>query len=167
MEYRKYGDTIYLRMDRGNEIIGGILEVCRREQIASAIFSGIGGCSRAELQTFLPELGRFETETLSGMLELVSLNGNVVTDEAGQYYHHTHAAFSYKDPEGKTDDLYFKVSKDGQTYEFTVEFYLCGQDTEVYKAVEALNVGDVVDLQGYLYWYNGANPHIIAVTKAA
>ena len=97
MEYRKYGDTIYLRMDRGDEIIGGILEVCRREQISSAIFSGIGGCSRAELQTFLPELGRFETETLSGMLELVSLNGNVVTDEAGQYYHHTHAVFSYKD----------------------------------------------------------------------
>ena len=97
MEYRKYGDTIYIRMDRGDEIIGGILEVCRREQIASALFSGIGGCSRAELQTFLPESGRFETETLSGMLELVSLNGNVVTDEAGQYYHHTHGAFSYKD----------------------------------------------------------------------
>ena len=97
MEYRKYGDTVYIRMDRGDEIIGGILELCRRERIASAIYSGIGGCGRAEIQTFLPESGRFETETLSGMLELVSLNGSVVTDEAGQYYHHTHAVFSYKD----------------------------------------------------------------------
>lgn len=97
MEYRKYGDTIYLRLDRGDEIISGILDVCRREQLGSAIFSGIGGCSRAEIQTFLPESGRFETWTLAGMLELVSLNGNVVTDETGQYYHHTHAVFSYKD----------------------------------------------------------------------
>ena len=82
-------------------------------------------------------------------------------------YDESGAAFAYKNPEEKTDDLYFKVSKEGQTYEFIVEFYLCGQDTEVYKAVEALNVGDVVDLEGFLYWYEGPNPHITAVTKAA
>jgi len=95
------------------------------------------------------------------MNQLVAFKGMTVEayDESG-------AAFAYKDAEGKTDDLYFKVSKDGQTFEFTVEFYLCGQDTDVYKAVEALKVGDVVDLEGFLYWYNGANPHITAVTKA-
>ena len=81
-------------------------------------------------------------------------------------YDETGAAFAYKNAENKTDDLYFKVSKDGQTYEFCVEFYLCGQDTEVYKAVEALQVGDVIDMEGFLYWYNGANPHITKVTKA-
>ena len=47
-----------------------------------------------------------------------------------------------------------------------VEFYLCGQDTEVYKAVEALNVGDVIDLEGFLYWYNGANLQATKLTKA-
>ena len=76
------------------------------------------------------------------------------------------AAFNYKNAENKTDDLYFKVSKDGQVYDFCVEFYLCGQDTDVYKAVEALNVGDVIDMEGFLYWYNGANPHITKVTPA-
>ena len=76
------------------------------------------------------------------------------------------AAFAYKDPEGKTDDLYLKVSKDGQTYDFCVEFYLCGQDTETYKAVEALQVGDVIDIEAFLYWWDGPNPHITAVTKA-
>ena len=78
----------------------------------------------------------------------------------------TGAAFAYKNPTDKTDDLYFKLSKDGSTYDFCVEFYLCGQDTEVYKAVEALKVGDVIDLEGFLYWYNGANPHIISVKAA-
>ena len=96
MEYRKFGETWYVRMDKGDEIIGGILELCRKEDIRSAVFSGIGGCSAAEIQTFIPETGAFETENLTGMLELVSLNGNVVTDADGQRYHHTHAAFSYK-----------------------------------------------------------------------
>jgi hypothetical protein len=32
--------------------------------------------------------------------------------------------------------------------------------------VEALQVGDVIDAEGFLYWYNGANPHITKVTKA-
>ncbi len=60
-------------------------------------------------------------------------------------------------------DLYFNVSINSQTYQFTVESYLCGNDTDVYAAVENLKVGDVVDLEGFLYWYNGANPHITAV----
>lgn len=65
------------------------------------------------------------------------------------------------------DDLYFKVSVNGAEYTFTVESYLCGPDTDVYKAVKELKVGDVVDLEGFLYWYEGANPHITAVTPAA
>ncbi len=97
MDYRKYAETYYARMDKGDEIIRCILELCRKEKIASAVFSGIGGCSGAEIQTFMLETGTFETETLAGMLELASLNGNIVTDEAGNYYHHTHAVFSYKD----------------------------------------------------------------------
>ena len=62
-------------------------------------------------------------------------------------------------------DLYFDVQDaDGNVYTFTVESYLCGQDTDVYKAVEGLNIGDKVDLEGFLYWYEGVNPHITAVT---
>ena len=96
MEYRKFGETWYVRMDKGDEIIGGILEMCRKEKVDSAVFSGIGGCSAAEIQTFIPETGSFETERLTGMLELISMNGNVITDADGRLCHHTHAAFSYK-----------------------------------------------------------------------
>lgn len=99
MEYRKYGTTYYLRMDRGDEIIGGILDVCKCEGIRSAVYSGIGGCSEAEIQTFIPEKGAFETNCVQGMLELVSLNGNVITDDEGNYYHHSHTMITYKDGE--------------------------------------------------------------------
>ncbi len=79
------------------------------------------------------------------------------------------AAFLYNwdgsGSKGNNNDLYFKVSTaDGQTFTFTVESYLCGEGTDVYKAVEGLKVGDTVDLEGFLYWYNGVNPHITSVT---
>ena len=77
-------------------------------------------------------------------------------------------AFLYKwDGSGQAgDDLYFKVSDGKETYTFTVESYLCGKDTDVYKAIEGLTIGAVVDLEGFLYWYNGVNPHITSCAAA-
>jgi len=92
------------------------------------------------------------------MNEFVAVKGaTVVAQEDG-------AAFSYKNPEEKTDDLYFSVDVNGTVCNFCVEFYLRGQDTDVYKAVEGLNVGDVVDIEGFLYWYNGANLQATSLT---
>ncbi len=62
------------------------------------------------------------------------------------------------------DDLYFNASVNGNTYTFTVESYLCDNTTDVYNAVEALNIGDKIDMEGFLYWYEGVNPHITSVT---
>jgi len=64
-------------------------------------------------------------------------------------------------------DLYFNVSINGATYNFCVESYLTGADTDVYKAVEALKVGDKIDVEGFLYWYDGINPHITSVKPVA
>lgn len=63
------------------------------------------------------------------------------------------------------DDLYFNVEDaDGNVYSFTVESYLCDNTTDVYAAVKNLKVGDTVDMEGFLYWYEGVNPHITSVT---
>jgi len=68
--------------------------------------------------------------------------------------------------EGTDSDLYFNVSVNGQTYNFVVEYYLTGADSDVYKAVQALNIGDTIDMEGFLYWYEGVNPHITSVVAA-
>lgn len=77
-------------------------------------------------------------------------------------------AFWYRDNNSGQDgdDLYFRVSLDGTTYLFTVESYLCDNTTDVYAAVKNLKVGDKIDMEGFLYWYNGANPHITSVAAA-
>ena len=101
MEYRRYGETYYIRLDRGDEIPRCILDVCSREDIRSAVFTGIGGCSSVELQTFDPELKAFDTEKIEGMLEMASLTGNVITDDKGMLSHHTHAVFSLRTGNGQ------------------------------------------------------------------
>lgn len=95
MDYRKFGDTYYIRMDRDDEIISCLISVCRENKIDSATFSGIGGCKEAEIQIFNPETKSFDTNLLNGVLELVSVNGNIIKDDSGEYFHHTHAAFSF------------------------------------------------------------------------
>ena len=96
MDYRRFNNVCYVRVDKGEEIITELIRVCRKEDIRSAVFTGIGGCSHAELQTFIHEKGTFETETTDGMLELVGITGNITMDN-GELFHHTHAIFSYKD----------------------------------------------------------------------
>ena len=64
-------------------------------------------------------------------------------------------------------DLYFKATKGGAddpVYTFTVESNLSEPGTDVYEAVKALEIGQTVDMEGYLYWYEGANPHVVSVT---
>ena len=62
------------------------------------------------------------------------------------------------------DDLYFNVSYNDEVYTFTVESYLCDSTTDVYAAVKNLQVGQTIDAEGFLYWYEGVNPHITSVT---
>ena len=61
-------------------------------------------------------------------------------------------------------DIYFNLSKDGQTYSFTIESYLCDKTTDVYQGMKNLKVGDTVDVEGFLYWYEGPQPHVTKVT---
>lgn len=108
------------------------------------------------------------TEELAAhMNEKVAFKG--MTIEASKDANGNDVPFLYNwDGSGEQgNDLYFNVSVNGATYNFCVESYLRGADTEVYKAVEAMNIGDVVDMEGFLYWYNGANPHITSLTPAA
>ena len=84
--------------------------------------------------------------------QLVAFNGMTVKE------------ISYKNGE-PGDDIYVTVSKDGAKYDFCVERYLTDPETEVYKTVGTLAVGDVVDITGFIYWYEGVNTHITAVSK--
>ena len=129
--------------------------------------------------TFEIEEGNFIAEPvdvtdLLGKDELIDYQNQYVTFKgmtvvaAGQDDDGKDVPFLYNwDGSGeKGNDLYFNVSLNDETYTFTVESYLCDENSDVYQAVEALQIGDVIDMEGFLYWYEGVNPHITAVTAA-
>ena len=130
------------------------------EVASGATFEFEEGSYIAEPLDVTPLLGTDELITKQN--QFVAFKGMTVEDKGDG------AAFLYGwDGSGEEgSDLYFDVSINGATYTFTVESYLCGPGSEAYEAVKALNVGDVIDLEGFLYWYNGANPHITAVAAA-
>ena len=130
-------------------------------EIIDATFEIEEGSYIAEAADMTALLGT--DELIKHQNEFVSFKGMTVeaANDAGD-------AFMYNwDGSGTDgDDLYFNVSLNGNTYTFTVESYLCDNTTDVYKAVKELKVGDKIDLEGFLYWYEGVNPHITAVSAA-
>lgn len=111
-------------------------------------------------------------ELIDHQNEFVSFSG--LTVEASKDANGNDVAFLYNwdgsGQEGTDSDLYFNVSANGNTYTFVVEYYTCdangayGADTDVYKAVQNLKVGDTIDIEGFLYWYEGAQTHVTSVT---
>ena len=75
-------------------------------------------------------------------------------------------AVEYKNGE-PGDDIYVTLGYNGASYAFCVEVYLTGPESDVYTTVGTLQAGDVVDVEGFLYWYEGVNPHITAISLAA
>ena len=111
-------------------------------------------------------------ELLEGnyVAEAIDLTDKLGTDELINYQNRF-AAFKgmtvekveYKNGE-PGDDIYVTFGYNGASYGFCVEAYFTGPDTEVYKAVGELAAGDMVDVEGLVYWYEGVNTHITKVT---
>lgn len=95
MEYKKSGDNIYVRFDKGDEVVEKILEICKKENILSATFTGIGGCGDVTVSVYMPEKGEYLQHNHTGLLEMASCNGSVSADENDKIYEHAHAMFSY------------------------------------------------------------------------
>lgn len=134
-------------------------------EIVDATFEIEEGNYVASAQDVTSLLG--SDELINHQNEFVAFKGMTV-EAAGQDDSGNDVAYLYKwDGSGQDgDDLYFNVSLDGNVYTFTVESYLCDSSTEVYAAVKNLNIGDKIDMEGFLYWYEGVNPHITSVKTA-
>lgn len=101
MEYKKENSTIYLRINRGENILETITKVCKKENVCGGYFQGIGACDTMALSSYIPEQNVFADHEFSGMLEMISLMGNISMDCDNQPFLHSHAAFSYWNPKGE------------------------------------------------------------------
>ena len=142
------------KLTKGTKIrvTGSKAEYDGEVEIMDATFEFVEGADTyvAEAKDLTDKLG--SDDLINYMNQLVSFKGL------------TFKSVEYKNGE-PGDDIYVTLSKNGAEYSFCVERYLTGPDTDVYKAVGELKAGDVVDVEGFLYWYEGVNTHITKVTK--
>ena len=133
-------------------------------EIIDATFEILEGSYVAEPLDVTALLGT--DELLNHQNMLVSFKGMTVAPSYDSEGNEVAFLYKWNGTGADGDDLYFNVSIGDATYNLCVESYLCGPGTEVYEAVKGLQIGEVIDLEGFLYWYNGANPHITAVSSA-
>ena len=89
MQYKRFGSTVIARVDKGEEILGQLREVCLRGDIKLASVSAIGAVDRFTVGVFLPEKREYVSNDFAGDYEIASLSGTVTTMD-GEYYAHIH-----------------------------------------------------------------------------
>ena len=90
MEYQKIDNKIFVRLDRGDEIISSVLGICKAEGVDSATFTGIGGCSEVLKLTYRPASDAYEEHLVKEVLDIALIHGNITVDTTGTLCHHIH-----------------------------------------------------------------------------
>ena len=97
MEYRKFDDTYVVRLNKGEEVIESLKDLCKNENIELAEITGLGASNLVEIGLFNVNTKEYNTKIFEGMFEITSLIGNV-TRKDGEVYLHIHINFG--DEEG-------------------------------------------------------------------
>ena len=91
MEYRRFGNTIYLRLDPKEEILEEIGKVAEKENIRLAQVTGLGAINDFTAGVYNTVTKEYLSIQFQGAYEIVSLTGTV-TRKDGDVYLHLHIA---------------------------------------------------------------------------
>lgn len=78
MEYRRFGNTIYLRLDPKEEILEEIGKVAEKENIRLAQVTGLGAINDFTAGVYNTVTKEYHSIQFQGAYEIVSLTGTVL-----------------------------------------------------------------------------------------
>ena len=87
MEYRKFENTYFIRIQRGEEILACLADLCEKEGLTLGTISGIGAVGEVTLGVFDREKFASQSETYTGDFEIASCSGTLTTMEGKPYFH--------------------------------------------------------------------------------
>ena len=93
MDYKRFGDTVIARLDRGEEIHEQLRLIGQKEDIRLAQVSGLGAVDDVTVGVFVVREKRYHANRFTGDMEIVSLTGTVDSMD-GEYYAHLHMGVS-------------------------------------------------------------------------
>ena len=89
MEYKRFNNTVVVRIDKGEEILEKIKEVALKENIKLANINALGATNDFTVGVYNIEEKKYYANSFKGNFEIVSLTGtiNTMNDE---FYTHIH-----------------------------------------------------------------------------
>ena len=87
MEYRRFGDTLIVRIDPGEEIVEQVLSVAKREDIKLASVEALGAVNDFTVGVFNTVTKEYHANRFQGFYEIVSLTGTLSVKDGETYLH--------------------------------------------------------------------------------
>lgn len=98
MDYRKFGNTYFVRFDRGEDVIEKVKELALKEQITLAHVSALGATDLFTAGVYSIPEQKYYQNTFEGVYEITNITGTINTMD-NAFYSHLHITCS--DQEGK------------------------------------------------------------------
>ena len=89
MEYKRFDHTLYVRLDRGEEILASLKKLSEAEDIRLADVRGLGATDDFAVGVYDVETRKYYPLAFTGAHEITSLLGNINTMD-GAFYCHLH-----------------------------------------------------------------------------
>ena len=96
MDYRRFGETLVVRMDRGEEILEQLKALAEKEHIALASVEALGAVNDFTVGVYNTAEKKYYSNHFEGAYEIVSLTGTVSSMD-GQVYLHLHTTLAGQD----------------------------------------------------------------------
>lgn len=87
MEYRRFGNTFVIRIDKGEEIVKSLTTICEKEQIGLGWVKGIGAVNDVTIGLFETATKTYISKHLKGDYEITGLLGNISRMDRKPYLH--------------------------------------------------------------------------------
>lgn len=87
MQFRRFGNKYFVRIDRGEEIMSTLKEFCEQEKISLAEVKALGAIDDFNVGLFDVEEKKYHANHFTFMAEIVSLWGTVTTMNGKAYLH--------------------------------------------------------------------------------
>lgn len=93
MVYKIFEDTIVLRLEKGEEVISSIKEVCEKEKITLGTITGLGAANSVTIGLFKTKEKKYYSTNHKEDFEITNLTGNISTMN-NEVYLHIHGTFA-------------------------------------------------------------------------
>ena len=89
MDYKRFRDTLIIRIDKGEEIGAQLRKAAEEEHVRLASVEALGAVDDFTVGVFNVAEKKYYSNRFQGSYEIVSLTGTISTKD-GEYYHHLH-----------------------------------------------------------------------------